>query len=407
MAKLKLGVFAHPNSKVYLRQKEMSKSIYKNALHLLERWEDGCFYGMDEEWVYKSLYEPFEPSPIDRTGRLQKNITTLKAVINCREHSCCRRQSYCIDCLANWRYAKAKAIMEAASENPNLRLLFRSETVILPRGVYIDPESKELRLITTKQINPVYSLPTGSKNHPHRITRVVEDGRLSDFRHNSECVTDQYDQINEKIWKLIGGVGISEDHYFIDLSRRLDDEKRARMQGSMLNKYNTLKKNIQAGISDREKNAIIPELLAHATVITKPLRNSLGYIHRVITVPSCKNNSVVLVRLDSMILQDRDTYIKFKETSPYWETDKRYRQYTLNGEPTYNWFYGVKTTTSCRVIPKDIHALLELLEKRFPFTGHLYSKFLPEEFLFYMNCMSEYRMIRCGGVFQESKCSQL
>ena len=154
MSKLNLGVFAHPSKRLYLGKKNGAKRFYQKVYRLLDRWNTYGVSDKDEaSWVYKVLYEPFDPSPVNHEIRLKKNLTTIRNIIDCKSNSCCRRQSYCIDCLANWRYSKAKAILQARKENRNLRLLLRKETLLVPRGVCFDGlDSQDLVFILSNAI---------------------------------------------------------------------------------------------------------------------------------------------------------------------------------------------------------------------------------------------------------------
>lgn len=406
MTKLKLGVFAHPNRRKYLGLKNGSKSFYQDVYDLLQRWKE---YGVSVNergcWVYRALYEPFEPSPVNRDNRLDKNLTTLKAIISCNPNQCCRRQSYCIDCLANWRYSKVKAIQGAHDTNKDLRLLFRRETLLVPRGLcYENPDSKELTFMQDNPFNPIHEMPAGTKRHRVLNTISLEPEKVGMYKSDPESLSFAYTDMTSFMWKRIGGVDVIFHPYEIDNYNNSTKEKKEIKREKIMEAHNRLNAAIRKAISEPSINPLIPELLIHASRLTKEIRKPEGYTHRITMYPSYKNASVIVLRLDSLFLDTRDTYERLKEESEYWQSNRRYKRIEMTSLKSAHHYYCSRTLTTCRNIPKNIHKLMELLEKRFPFIGNLYQRFLPEEFLFYMNCMSQYRLIRCGGVFQESKC---
>lgn len=407
MTKLKLGVFAHPNKRKYLGQKNGYKRFYQDVYDLLQRWKErGVSKRERGYWVYRALYEHFDPSPVNRDGRLDKNLTTLKAIISCAPGRCCKRQSYCIDCLANWRYSKVKAIQEAHESNRALRLIFRRETLLIPRGLcYESPDSKELTFMQDNPFNPIHSMPAGTKKHKVINTMSLNPENVGMYKSNPESVSKSYLDLTSFLWKRIGGVDILFHPYEIDnYNNEKDEKKKAEKFSKIQEAHNTLNTSIRKAISAPSMHPLIPELLIHASLLTKEIRKSEGYIHRITLYPSYKNASVVVLRLDSLFLSTRDTYERLKKESDYWQSNRRYKKIELASRKNAHHHYRSKVLTTCRSVPRNIHKLMELMEERFPFTGNRYQRFLPEEFLFYMNCMSHYRLIRCGGAFQESKC---
>ena len=328
----------------------------------------------------------------------------MKAIISCAPGRCCKRQSYCIDCLANWRYSKVKAIQEAHESNRALRLIFRRETLLVPRGLcYESPDSKELTFMQDNPFNPIHSMPAGTKKHKVINTMSLEPENVGMYKSNPESVSAAYTNMSAFMWRRIGGLDVMFHPEEIDEYYKAEDEAKEIKRVKMMQAHNDFKARIREAIS-HPLNPLIIELLVHATQLNKEIRKPEGYIHRITMFPSYKNASVVVLRLDSLFLDTRDTYERLKKESDSWQSNRRYKKVEIVSRKSAHHHYRSKVLTTCRNVPRDIHKLMELMEERFPFTGNRYQRFLPEEFLFYMNCMSEYRLIRCGGVFQESKC---
>ena len=403
MGRSKVGVFSNHSVDLYNFRKGTAIDFYIDVYRQLEHFRDMEVTIPTWQWILKALYAPFPPNPGNREKRMQKDMNVLDAVIGCQPNRWCRRTSYCLDCLGNWRYKNAVIIQNMHERFRDLRLLLRRETILVPRGVYYtDRKEKKLGLLIDEHINPVYDLPTGSKWHQKEITRVVEDYRLQDFRKDEYETTDQYSDILPSVWGYIGGMDVMVSPWRIDAYNKGDEDFKAMYESSAKRDHDTLHYNLLHGVSDIEHNPLMLELLVHATNITNVLRKSPGYLHRLIVVPSYLNCSTVVLRLDSLILDTWDKYRELREVDGYWTPQKHFRDVSWRGHDRNTLSYRSKVNTTCVGIPDNIHSLLRIMEERFPFTGGWFAKFLPEEFLFYMNCLSNYRTVRSGGVFNLS-----
>lgn len=403
MGRNKVGVFSNHSVDLYNYHKGTAVNFYIDVYRQLEHFRDMEVTIPAWQWILKALYEPFPPNPVDREGRLKKNMSVLDTVINCQPNRWCRRTAYCLDCLGNWRYKNALVIKHMHEKFRDLRLLLRRETILVPRGVYYtDRENKHLGLLIDEKINPIYDLPAGNKWHKDVQTRVVEDYRRDKFRKDKTETTDQYLDVVSDVWKYIGGLDVMEYPWRIDAYNTGDESLRLQYEEGVKKAHDGLHYNLLHGVSDIEHNPLILELLVHATNITKTIRKSPGYLHRVIVAPSKLNLSVVMLRLDSLILDTSDKYKELREYDIYWTPQKHFDSIPWRGRTASSMSIRRKVNTSCITIPGNIYTLLRIMEDKFPFTGSWFAKFLPEEFLFYMNCLSNYRTVRSGGVFNNS-----
>ena len=216
--------------------------------------------------------------------------------------------------------------------------------------------------------------------------------------------SEAYDNMTARMWSRIGGSDVmfmpmDMDYY----NNEPSEEKREKTAKSIIDGHNRLKDVMKRNISDPQNNPLIPELLIHASIMSRRIKDANDYIHRITVYPSYHNACVVVIQLDTLFLATKDVYERLKESDEYWKSNRRYRHVPLEGRFTYLKYYCTRTLTACKKIPADIHKLLEIMEVRFPFIGNRYARFLPTEFLFYMNCMSQYRLTRSAGVFSESE----
>lgn len=398
-----VGVYAHPNKKYHDAMLEKVYAFYDSVQEVLsymgrETVDKEC------DWIRKALFGTSPACLIDRSDWRIKHIKQLDRVMRCKPGWNCGHLIYCPDCLANWRYTHAATIREMKKESSDLRLILRRESFLIPRGVYVSEDDSNKGLLINTNINPVYDLPRGMRYCNGKPRRVVEDYRLKDFRNDTDNTTDQYEDLLSEVWKVIGGFNTIETPFQLNYANNSDEESCIRFHQRREYQNDVIKNNIRKGISDYAINPLIPELLARATQITKRFRNTPGYIHRVIIVPSNVNEAVAILRLDSLFLAPRRFYDRFKAEAKegendLWKTDKHYRKIPFKNDPHKVWSFCNKITTNCRRIPDDIHELLALLENRFPYTGNWFTRFLPQEFPFYMNCFSQYQYHRTAGVF--------
>lgn len=394
-----LGVYAHPNKKYHDALLQKVYAFYDEVIDMLSYMKRGTVPSDKEcAWVNRALFGTCPACITDRSNWIDKHIKQLERVMQCKPGWNCQHLIYCPDCLANWRYTHAATIREMKKQSSDLRLILRRESFVVPRGVY-DAGWKRGLLIHTN-INPIYDLPRNDAWYPYMPERVRETERLTEFRENFDSVSDVYDEYLLRVWDAIGGRNtVERPSRLKDLSCALPEDI-TRSRQLRFEHDNLIKNNIRKGISDYTVNPLIAELLARATAITKRFRNIPGYIHRVIVVPPNLKDSVVMLRLDSLFLAPRRIYDRLKnEGDEDWVSNKHYENRFIHDDPTRVWSFFRKVTTNCRVIPDDIHALLALLENRFPYTGNWFTGFLPQEFPFYMNCYTEYHFHRTAGVF--------
>ena len=396
-------VYAHPNKKYHDAMLKKVFSFYDSVQEVLGYMGQES---VDREcaWIRKALFGTSPVCLVNRSDWRLKHIKQLDRVMQCKPGWNCHSLIYCPDCLANWRYTHAATIREMKKESSDLRLIFRRESFLIPRGVYVSDDGYKKGLLINTHINPVFDLPGGMRNFNGKQSRVVEDYRLREFRTGLDNTTDQYTDLLSDVWKIIGGFNTIETPFQLDYANGLDFDSCKKGQQGRLRRNNLIKHNMQKGISDLAVNPLIPELLSRATQITKKFRNTPGYIHRIIIVPSNINEAVSVLRLDSLFLAPRSIYDQLKaeakeEENSSWKTDRHYRKIPFKNDPSKVWSVCNKVTTNCRRIPDDMHELLALLENRFPYTGNWFTRFLPQEFPFYMNCFSQYQYHRTGGVF--------
>ena len=398
-----LGVFAHPNKEQHELSRQKTDKFYDSVLDCLHLMEDpDCHGDSDLQWIRQSLFGTCLASTVDRSYWLDKHIQMLDRVRHCTHGSRCMSAIYCQDCLADWRYRYASRIMDWHHKDPKLRLILQQKYILVPRGVYTPYGMKSKRLLLNRYINPVQELPVGTKWNPEVISRVVEDYRLKEFRNDVDATSDAYTDVLSDVWRLIGGMGTITSPEFLDRFNNSD----FKTQKSMIERANKAAKELSRrctnGVSDWENNPLIAELCSHARRIAKKIQDTEGYIQRIIVVPSMYNDAVIMLRLDSMFMARRDLFnkIKAEDTTGLLETQKKYTKIPWRNNPNCVWSFLTKETTAVRKVPDDMHKLLAILEDRFPFEGNRFTKFLPEEFPFYMNCFRHYSMTRQAGAFR-------
>lgn len=391
------------NKKFNELTEEKLHRFYGTVLKRLTRWRDSGPYTMEEENVYRMLYENSDLYPVDRAGRLEQNIKKLTRAAECRERHTCGNKNLCPVCLSFWRYGVAKVIQRAVQINPKIRLVSRQETFLMPRGVFKDRDDPEmLHLLLGKKVNPMYELPVGSKWSHYWAWKIIENDERKNYLSDPEKLSDRYEGVFSDIWKAIGGQQLMLSTFVLDNYPKWEPEYQQERQDKIIQNVALQKRNITKGVSDMLHNPLIVELLARMKRLDWLERDSMGSVQRVMMIPSMLNESTILIRLDSLFLDTLDHYRYVKGKYDEFMDIKRFIKTSWPGTLRETvWHPRQKVVMTCKPIPQSMLDILKIVESKFPTSCNLYPRLTTEEFPFFLNCFADKQFTKKTGFFRE------
>lgn len=403
MSKSPYRAFVNKDPEYHKRIRRRLSSFYASVLRMLTSWQESIPQDPIQHAVYRMLYEPNDVATVDRAALLKLAINKLNAVIHCGQaNHYCKSTAFCPECLSFWRYKVASAIHQARQLNPKIRLVCRQETILMPRGVYMDQyDNNHLKLLINRRINPVYELPVGTKRSPYWVWKFLDDS--SEFTRNSEATSERYWDCFNVVWNTIAGSSLVENPVTIDNYQKWSDEDKKAYRQRRQDNTTRIDTDIKKGISDSIKHPVLAELRSRMFRLNNIFKNSMGSVQRIMIAPSTLNIATTLLRIDSIFLDTMDNY-KYLEGN--YEELGRQKNFDAIDWPGYQgglqvWHPRSKSVTFCKSISNNLSEILGFIESRFPCSCLGYYRLLTEEFPFYLNCFAEKHSTRITGFFRE------
>ena len=238
--------FVNKNPEFHKKNRMRINRFYSAVLRLLNSWNESGPRTSTEQAVCDMLYKHSDLSSIKREDRLSANMRVLHHVLTCGEHDhYCQNKSLCPECLSFWRYGVAKSMQEAHKINPKIHVIARQETILMPRGLYLDQyDNFSWKPLIGRRINPVEELPVGSKWSNYWIWKFIEDDERTEFMKDSELTTECYWDAFANAWNAIAGDDIVEDVAAYKLYENWSDEDKEDSKRFRKRQTEAWKKNI-------------------------------------------------------------------------------------------------------------------------------------------------------------------
>lgn len=357
-----------------------------------------------------------------RKTSIETPASKLSRTLECRPLRVCKDLTLCPICLFNYKYALSKKILKVRLTTNEYCLVRRRESYILPRGVYtpydydgmerLHPLYASMRSDFRSPniyINPVYELP--GSHGPYYSTRDDYDGSVANiarFRANPDQKDDNgdYSQMFEWTWKHLSGTDYLNSEYEYQSVLKVmdrDPEYKERIEERIEERNEFRKMLVRCTDPEMSKDNLSLRLSLRRKQLNAMTKDAVGAVHRIAIAPLPKNDTVIMIRLDSLFVMRKDLYQtlceKYPEVWCYQKYNRRYPFY-YNGVAGV-WDARVRTQCACRPIPKSIEGVYSVVNKSFPYLGTSLAKCYSIEMALILSVLRDYRSFTTVGCMRD------